>query len=270
LRRISYPDLKEEWKEALGARCAWLSLSSEGLLVTLADGKGVWLLDPAKGEMKSRFALAGVKWAAATPGSAVAVASTGTDPYALDLKKKVALPYSGPKPQFGGLDRPVVTPDGKYAFTTGGLGLQQLHRWSLAGGTLRLEESSGGVAQGRVDTGATVSPDSKLVCFPSYVGGGAQPHKNYTLSVFRVDDLKKPAFVLDPGGTAIGFDPAAGYVYTQNLRLFDIGGKFIKEYQLGSGPPMITVMGQLLVHPAGGTFLLVGGNTIAAVAVPKK
>jgi predicted Zn finger-like uncharacterized protein len=268
LRRVSYPGLKEEWRQELGEKCAWMSLSSEGLLVTPADGKEVWLIDPAKGTMKSRFALTGVKWTASVPGSSLAVASTGADLFALDLKKGVATRYGGTKPQFGGLERPAMTPDGKYVFSTGGLGIQQMHRWSFDGGRLRLEQSSEGIAQGVIHTGATVSPDSKLVCFPSYVGGGGG--KIYTLAVFKVGDLKKPAFVLDPGGTAIGFDPAAGYIYTQDLRLYEIGGTFIKEYELFGRPPMIAGMRQILVHPAGATFLLMTSGTFSLVEVPKK
>jgi hypothetical protein len=270
LRRVSYPDLKEEWKQPLGEKCAWMSLSSEGLLITLQDGQEVWLIDPARGEMKGRWGIAHVVRAASTASSSVAVASAGDAIFVLDLKKGTSLKYNGPKPQFGGLDDPVMTPDGKYLFTAARLGLGVMHRWAVADGKLRLEESSGGVAQGRIDSGVTVSPDAKFVCFPSYVGGGAKPPKNYTLSVFAVGNLKEPAFVLDPGGTAIGFDPAGGHIYTQNLRLFDYGGKFNKEYQLGGGPPMITGMGQILVHPAGNTFLMIGDSKVLAVTVPKK
>ena len=88
--------------------------------------------------------------------------------------------------------------------------------------------------------------------------------------MFKAEDLKKPAFILDPGGTAVGFDPAGGYIYTQDLRLYDIGGKFLKEYQRAGRQPMTTGMRQILVHPAGATFLLMTGDQFSAVAVPKK
>jgi hypothetical protein len=68
LRRVTFPDLKEEWRQDLKEKCAWLSPSSEGLLVTLADGKEVWLIDPAGGAMKSCFAIDGVKRAAGCAG----------------------------------------------------------------------------------------------------------------------------------------------------------------------------------------------------------
>jgi hypothetical protein len=270
LRRVSYPDLKEEWKQSLGAACAWLSLSAEGLLVTQRGGAEVWLIDPATGEMKRRFAMPNVKRAASAAGSSVAVASAGDGLYVLDLKNGTFSKYVGPRPKFGGMEDPVLTPDGKYLFTDTRLGQGDMHRWAIADGRLKLDESSGHVAQGRVDSGVTVSPDSKWVCFPSYVGGGDQPHKNYTLCVFAVGDLKAPAFVLDPGGTAVAFDPAGGYIYTQNLRLFDYDGKFLKEYKLGAGPPMVTTMGQILPHPAGSALLMIGDNKVLAVEVPKK
>jgi hypothetical protein len=41
LRRVSYPDFNEEWKLDLEERCAWMSLSAAGLLVTPASGKEV-------------------------------------------------------------------------------------------------------------------------------------------------------------------------------------------------------------------------------------
>jgi hypothetical protein len=259
LRRVSFPDLKEEWKLDLQEPCSWLSVSGQGVLVT-AGGKEVWLIDPGRGEMKGRFPVPGVKRAASVLGSDLAVAATGTALYVLDLKKMTALKFAGPGPKNPGYDDPVMTADRKYVIT-GASG--QIHRYALADGKLRYEDSSAGVVNGRVDSWVTVSPDGKRVCYPSYVGGGTG--KNYTLAVFAVDDLGTPQLVLDPGGTAIGFDPAGGYICTNALNLYDDKGKFLKSYNLSGASPR-----QILAHPAGGSVLVFTDDNITAVTLPKK
>jgi hypothetical protein len=261
LRRLSFPDLKEEWKLDVETRCSWLALSAEGLLLTLANGKEVWLIDPAKGKMKGRFAVPGVKRAAATPGSSLGIAATGRELYVLDLKKMTAAKFSGPGPKNPGYDDPVLTPDGKYLIT-GASG--QIHRYALADGQLRYEESSAGVTSGRMDSGVTVSPDSKRVCYPSYVGGGTG--KIYTLAVFKIGELDSVELVLDPGGTAVAFDPPTSSIYTNDLRLYDNRGRFVKEYDLGGG----LVTRQILPHPQGGTLLVLTGDALTVVNLPKK
>jgi hypothetical protein len=273
LRRVSYPDLKEEWKQDLGEKCAWLSLSSEGLLVTPAGGKEVWLIDPAKGGMKGRFTLPDVKRAVSAPGAAVGVASAGDTLYVLDLKKMTSTKFDG-KSKFGLSDNLAMAPDGKHVFTAGPF---EINRFTLADGQLRLEESTDKTlvpVTGRIDTTVIVSPDSKFVCYPSFGGAVGPGTKNYTVPVFKVDSLAKPEFVLDPGGTAVGFDPAGGAIYTQNspesLRLFDSAGKFIKECKLREGGPTPGSMRQMLPHPGGGTLLLTTTEYAWLVTASKK
>lgn len=261
LRRVTFPDFKEEWKLDLGERCAWMSMSSEGLLVTLASQPEVWLIDPEKGEMKGRFPVPGCKRAVSAPKADVGVALTGTGLHVLDLKKMTATRFTDPVPLRRIVDDVALSPDGKYVFTAG---LGKINRYALADGKFRFEESSGPVLSGRVDTGITFSPDGKQVCAPSYVGGGTG--KNYTLSVYKVDDLKSPELVLDPGGTAIGFDPNAGSIYVNALHLFNSKGKLIKSYNLGGD---VIIMSQILVHPAGGPVLVMASDQLVAVTVPK-
>jgi hypothetical protein len=259
LRRVSFPDLKEEWHLDLRTPCSWLSLSGEGLLVT-AGGKEVWLIDPDSRQKKGRFVVPGVKRAASVLGSDLAVAATGTALYVLDLKKITATKFAGPGPKNPGYDDPVMTADRKYVIA-GASG--QIHRYALADGQLRYEDSSAGVVAGRVDSWVTVSPDGKQVCYPSYNGGGTG--KINTLAVFAVDDLGTPQLVLDPAGTAIGFDPAGGYICTDALKLYDDKGKFLKSYNLSGAYPR-----QILAHPAGGIVLVFTDDNITAVTLPKK
>src|SRR5262249_50647635 len=47
VRRISFPGLSEERLLEVGRRCSWLSVSGRGLLVTVAEGEEVWVVEPA-------------------------------------------------------------------------------------------------------------------------------------------------------------------------------------------------------------------------------
>jgi hypothetical protein len=265
LRRVSYPALEEEWTLALEQKGAWLSRSAQGLLVTLPDVGEVWLIDPATAKMKQRFAVPSVKRAVSAPGSSFGVAGNGGELFVLDLRNGTSTRFAGTVPRLIGWDRLVMTPDGRYLFTTGGI--EQMHRFALDGGTLHYEQSSAQIAQGRVDTGVQVSPDSKWVCFSAFAGNHGTT-KLGDLLVFPVNDIEKPAFTLSPGGLAVGFDPAGGYIYTQCLRLFDAGGRFLREYPVETNPAQS--MKQILVHPAGNALIAFTGDRLSAVAVPKR
>src|SRR5262249_38297744 len=131
----------------------------------------------------------------------------------LDLKKGQLVRQYGARDMGAkllGLGEPVCTPDGKYLFTRGGL--EALHRFKIQGNTLRFDESSARIATN--GQAIEVSPDSKWVSLPA--GGGNGP--GYSTFVYSVTNLSSAALTIEGGAypRAMGFDPKAGYVYTQN------------------------------------------------------
>jgi hypothetical protein len=262
VRRLTFPDLEEIQQVKIGKKCSWLSPSAEGPLLSVIELEEVWVLDPQRFEVKQRIALPGLKRAVSAPTLAAGFATNGRELYELDLRKGTARPFSGPGPKFGGWNDPVPTPDGKYLFTRGDL--EDMHRFAIADGRLRFEQSSPRIAQGRVDIGIQVSPDSKRVCLPCYAGNyGAG--KYGAIFVYPVTNIEKAEFVLDPGAMAVGFDPVTGYLYGQALRLYSQEGKLLHEYMLGGGD-----FRQNLVHPEGNRFLLLQTDRVSLVEVPKK
>jgi hypothetical protein len=260
VRRLTFPDFVEVQQVKTGKKCSWLSPSAEGPLLSVTELQEVWVLDPQRLEVKQRIPLPGLKRAVSAPGLAAGFASTGSELYELDLRKATARKFSGPGPKTGGWDEPVPTPDGKYLFTRGGL--EDMHRFAIVDGRLKFEQSSPRIAQGRVDVGIQVSPDSKRVCLPCYAGnyGAGKPG---AIFIYPVTNIEKAEFVLDPGAMAIGFDPVAGHLYGQALRLYAQDGKLLKEYMLGGGD-----FRQNLVHPEGRRFLLLQTDRLSLVELP--
>ena len=157
---------------------------------------------------------------------------------------------------------PMMTPDGKLLFTQG---LGCICKFKVADGKFKFEEASPAVIKGVVGVGVQVSPDSKWVCLPN---GG-----NYATPIFSVDSLAKPECTLEQGPypQAVGFDPAAGLVYTHTpehvLALFTLGGIKKKEYAFDKNAHDAR---QYLTHPAGNNLLLLQNDKLFFVEVPKQ
>jgi hypothetical protein len=268
LRRISFPAFKETQKADFRRKCAWLDRSAEGLVLSVPDPQEVWLLNPDTLKVSRKIAVPGLKRAVSSPKLSVAVASSGSDLYVVDLKKGKATKFAKPldKPLIGFGD-PMMTPDGKYVFAMGGV--EALHRYKLTQGRLKFEESSPRIAQGRVVAGIQVSPDSKYVCLPS---GGGNYGVNYGTYIYPVANLQKAEFTLEQGAypEAVGFDAAAGQVYSQNfnnnLIVFSDTGLKEKEYKV---PPGGDVR-QYLVHPKGYKLLLLASEKLVSIELPHK
>src|SRR5262249_48919282 len=138
--------------------------------------------------------------------------------------------YSGEAPKFAGYLNPVVSPDGKYLFAAGSF--EQMHRFGIRDGRAQFEQSSPRIAQGRVDIGIQVSPDSKFVTLPCYAGnyrGG----KYGNIFVSPVENIERAEVTLEfggPGGMAISAAPASGKFYSQGLLVFNKEGQREREY----------------------------------------
>jgi hypothetical protein len=265
VRRITFPDLEVTHAIELGKTCLWLSPSAEGLVVSVAEGKEVWLLDPTTFKVKQKVAVPSLLRAASALSLSTAFAIGGKDLYEVDLKKGTAGPYSGPRPKLAGFKDPVVSPDGKYLFVAGTH--EEMHRFGIKDGKAKYEQSSPRIAQGRVDIGIQVSPDSRFVTLPCYAG-------NYTagkygnIFVYPVENIERAEVTLEfggPSGMAISADPASGKFYSQGLLVFDKGGKRENEYKLGAGE-----IKQMLVHPLGGKLVLLGTSKFLVVEMPQK
>src|SRR5262245_40913422 len=156
IQRISFPDLKVTHTIELGKKCSWLSPSAEGLVVSVAEAKEVWVLDPTKFTLKQKIAVPSLQRAASALSLSTAFAPDGKDLYEVDLKKGTAAKYSGEEPKLAGYKDPVVSPDGKYLFIAGTH--EEMHRFGIKDGKAKFEQSSPRIAQGRVDIGIQVSP----------------------------------------------------------------------------------------------------------------
>ena len=266
IRRISFPDLKETHTVELGKKSLWLTSSAEGLAVSVAVPPEVWLLDSSKFTVKLKIPVPRLERAASALSLSTAFASTEGPLYEIDLKKGKAVAYAGPKPKYGGYSKVVVSPDGKYLFTSGGI--EQMNRFAIKNGKASFEQASQRISQGTVSIGIQVTPDSKYVmlpCFPGNYGGKGN-------LIFPVGDIQTEAFgllVRGEDGMAISSDPVSGNFYSGGLISFDKEGTKQKEYKLGLGK-----IQQILAHPNGGKLLVLGVNqgkfTLVLVELPKK
>jgi hypothetical protein len=271
LRRIAWPALKEERRLETGHSCSWLSLSAEGLLLTVADLQQVWLLDPNTLQLKKRFRVASVRRTVSAPPLSVGLAISADNNTLTVLDLKAGTSREIDRSSLGrdaGFTHAVVTPDGRYLFTQGGI--EQLQRYRLDGKTVRFEESSPRIAQNgqRID----VSPDGALVCLPS--GGGNYAEREigpYATFIYAVGHLKRPALILRLGAypRAVGFDPRGGYIYAQNFDnqfiLCSKDGARLAAHSLSDRGDEVR---QFLVHPEGRRVLVLTGNRLFAVEAP--
>jgi DNA-binding beta-propeller fold protein YncE len=277
VHRIAVPELKETHKLDAEHKCSSLAVCAEGLLLTVSDAQEVWVLDPDKLTVKRKIDVPGASRTASAPGLAVAFTSGKNELYVLDVKAGKAALYK-PKEkvsQFLGYNNPVATPDGNYLFTTGNF--EQMARFRIADNALKFEEESQRLAQGPLQAGIQVSPDSKYVCLPSRGGNysGLKGHpdiKGYSTYVYPVDSFSKPAFTLEQGSVpaAVGFDPEGKRIYSQNIEkallVFSATGIKKKEYALGGG----LEVRQYLVHPGGNKLLLLTEKALNWIELPKE
>jgi hypothetical protein len=286
LGHVVLEGFREDRQLGIGRKCTWLSTSAMGLLVTVADLQEVWLVDPSTLQVKDRFTAASVQRAVSAPSLSIALVGGASTPFngnglsIIDLQKGELITQSfnsaDGRRALIGFDRPTVTPDGKYVFTIGGL--EALHRFRIDGTRLVHEESSQRIAQGHIEAGICVSPDSRLVCLPS--GGGnyavGTPLPAYSTYVYKVDNLHAPACTLAQGAypEAVGFDPRGGYIYSQNMSSFLLAfsneGVKLKDYTLSGGQPGFRRRRQMLAHPQGGSLLLLTSEKLYYVVMPKR
>jgi hypothetical protein len=313
LRRISFPDLKLTQQKNLDRRFSWMSLSAEGLVLSEALRELIWVVDPVTLEAKKKISVPKLGRATSAPGLSVAVVSDRTFAptlYVFDLVKGTRLRgWSDPnwgmpykefvekqvKPPKGTAvwphypdraatpENPAMTPDGANVFTENNNPGGGIARFSFKNGRLDFEDYSWGwepapeTSQRGNVAGITFSPDSKLVCradlrcniwnadggTPIYPVAGAFPRRHCLLEASRTR-------------LAIGFDPKADCIYTQNydkpgnacqLVVFTYDGVKKKEFKWGEVDEIVY---QYLVHPDGRRVIVLSNHGVYAVELPNE
>jgi S1-C subfamily serine protease len=265
VRLIDFETFKEKASVDTGAKCTWLSVSAEGVVVSNPDAQELRLLDMQTLQPIRKAPIAKAMRAVSAPASRYAYAGESGAGQSLlsiiDLKTGKIVRQLRPA-NFGqqrlGFDNMVLSADGKRMFTTG---LETICRFTVNGATLRFNEESPRLIQGRFE-GLCISPDGQLVCAPS--GGGnynvdGERRGNYQTYVYKTNSLKHSVVTLEQGAypTAVGFDKS-GMFYAQNhdhqLIVFDAAGIKLKEHKLTANRG--GMVKQYLVHPEGRKLLI--------------
>ncbi|HYH65274.1 MAG TPA: hypothetical protein VD866_11320, partial [Urbifossiella sp.] len=150
----------------------------------------------------------------------------------------------------------VLAPDGRYLF--GEAGFSAIGRYRVEPDRLVLEAATGSIVSG-AKTGACVSPDGKLVAYPS--GGGNSSDGPYKTFVYRSSDLARPHLTIASGAypSVIAFDPVGKRIYTQNydqpLRVYDENGTHRGDSKLAGGGGSHNGLGYF-PHPGGKALLV--------------
>jgi hypothetical protein len=272
VRRVGYPTFREEASLPTGKKCAWLSVSALGVVLTVTDAQEMWLLDPKTLKVASRVPIAKAKRVVSAPVLSYAYAAdvdiASATLNVIDLKAARVVKQYGHgdfgQPQGVNFEHGVLSDDGKRLYTTGGFG--QVFRFALDGPAVTFGEASPALISGRFE-GISLSPDGQYVCAPTGGGNAAtegEPQQPpYTTAVFAGDNFKKPLLRLKSGAypMAVGFDTRAGLLYAQNhdsqLIVFDSQGIKLKEYNLNKGGGGSSTR-QFLVHPGGRKLLVMG------------
>ncbi len=289
VRRFSFPELKEEAKLVVSKDVSWLSLSKEGLVLTVNGEQEAWVLDPKTLKKGTSFPINKATRVLSAPSLGVAYVidtsgiHTGCTLRVMDLKTGKMLKEYEPKDlgKQAAFFTPVLSEDGKHLYTTD-VSTSRLMQFSLDGEKVTYVTACDGLLGGAFNQ-PVVSADGKLVSAPSGGGNGAvkgrKPAGPYSTFVFDSSNLDDPILELKTGAypRAVGFDTKAGLIFAQNyqdqLILLDRDGSKLKSYQLGErGEPY-----QFLPHPDGWKLLVfvpggLGGRaaTAYAVEIPKK
>jgi S1-C subfamily serine protease len=275
IRRVSFPDGRElaEWKVNLA--CTWLSLSSEGVVVTCGGTETVKVLDPITLEVRRSITVPNVIRAISAPALDFAFGATKsvTGFQVIDLKAGKVVEECTPDPQHGGRFRSAsFSQDGRFLYFPGTDG--SIVRWRVSGRKLTFDDETAPLILDDF-SGLSISADGEYVAAPcggignrllgsgpvtrSKVGANA----NY---VFGPGKMQTPQWVLGQGEApqAIGFDLQSGLIYGFNWRgkivLFDIDGARIKEFTFSNQSDSPSKVRQILVHPDGRKLVILEGG----------
>jgi S1-C subfamily serine protease len=277
VRRLSFPDMKEEALLDCDQNISWVALSDEGLIVTIPEAQEAWICHQGTLKKKESFPIGKATRVLASPNSKWAYAVEADDHGLLptggiqvvDLStRKATKTYTANDLGKVVLKNAVLSPDGKSIFTAG---MRGLFRLAVTDAEVSLADARAGLVRGTC-FGPCSSLDGTLCAAPSGAGNSGSERdlgSGSSTYIFEARDLKKPLAKLDNGSDpkAVGFDQHNGLIYTQSrdyqLMVFDKKGTKLKALNLvdksvqtinHSGPI------QFLVHPDGGKLAILLEN----------
>ena len=277
VRRLSFPDMKEEAVLDCEQEVSWIALSDEGLVVTVSGAQEAWICHQGTLKKKESFPINKAQRVLASPNSRWAYAIEidderqhhGTSFVVFDLAtRKSTKTYTSNDLGKAAFSFPILSPDGKSIFTAT---QTAFYRLAVTDDLVTLADARGWLVSGAF-TGPCCSLDGTLCAAPS--GGGNNPmegesRSGYSTYIFEANNYRKPLLRLDSGAypQAVGFDQHSGLIFAQNhqdyLIVYDKKGTKLKTLELfdtniqavRNASPI-----QFLVHPDGGKLALLLQN----------
>ncbi|QDU23980.1 hypothetical protein [Urbifossiella limnaea] len=264
-----------DWDQDAGS----LGWSAAGLVACLPQLHEVWVVNPDTLAVTRRVGVSGLYRVLTGPGLTDAFAlcrENGTDAVVrvglADGKLAELLPERGDRKNVmlqpsRRLSGAALAPDGKYLYAE--VGISSLGRYRIEPNKLVLETATDRIISG-AQVGACVSPDGKLVAYPSG-GGNSNADGPYSTFVYRADDLSRPHATVKSGAypNVMGFDPVGKRVYAHNydlpLRVYDENGTHRGDSKLGGDDRGVNNGVGYVPHPNGRALLVRTNGWVAYV-----
>ena len=277
LLKLSVPEFKEVARLELKSVATSLGQSRAGLAALLSSTGEVVVVDETTFKERKRIRVPGATIIATSPKIDAGFAVGGGVVSIVDLKAgrvrarvngrmfdRFATRVKRPARQVragAGFDFAEVTPDGKYLF---GASHGSLNRYVIRRFAIKWDEH--GHRIGSNPRAIDISPDSKLVCFPSGGGNMNAPNhpsmRGYNTYIYDVSNLQVPKLGIVTGAypRAVAFDPVSKKIYAQNydyqLIVVSAGGVIEGKYKLPAPSRRVQETNELLPHPSGNKVLV--------------
>jgi hypothetical protein len=277
VRRLSFPDMKEEAILECDQTVSWIALSDEGLVVTMPDSQEAWVCHQGTLKKKESFQINKAQRVLASPNSKWAYAVEFEEGFGLNGGSIEVIDLSTRKPKKtyssndlgkAPLGSPNLSADGKSLFTSTPLGF---FRFAVNDDQLSLAEARRGMVNPQFR--AVCSSLDGTLCAVSIAPGSERrindPEGIFATQVFETRDFGKSMFLLTGTRQAqcVGFDQHNGLIYshdqTHQLVVYDKAGIKLKSIELVD--PNIQSINrsmpiQFLVHPDGGKLVVMLSN----------
>lgn len=243
VRQLNFPALAEIRRLEVKLAIRSVGVSRAGVVIHVPDVQELWLLDPATLAVLRSVSIPGAKSVVVSPALPIALIALpdrsvsivnlesteviGPITVAQLKKDAVAAGRYRDNAAFGGLDRPAISPDGKYLL--GSDESQGTARYRVAiddRGGVRLEWEQRG--ESKLGDRVEFTADSRLFAVPDANGNWRRDHYPAGIGIylFGIGDLDRPISVIPQGVAALGFDVAKGIVYAEaspyGLRAHDL------------------------------------------------